>query len=133
MAQQPEPKVDGQVEPVESAEKPLDFWMQKKLDYSTGILKGLSQGDFELIEASARHMWVLNRLEGFVRSRNADYRTHLQTFQQATGELASQAKKKNIDGVTLAYHQLTVSCVRCHQSLREPGDQPKRIITPDIH
>lgn len=109
--------------PVESAEKPLNFWMQKKLDYSTGILRGLSLGDFELIETNAAQMRLLNKIEGFVRSRNPDYRTSVHTFERVTDEVIRQAQKKNIDCVTLAYHQLTTSCVRCHQSLRVPDSE----------
>lgn len=103
----------------ETSDQPLDFWMRKKLDYSTAILRGLSMGDFELIEANANQMRLLNRVEGFVRSRNSEYRDHVRTFERVTDDVIRQAKKQNIDGVTLAYHQLTVSCVRCHQSLRE--------------
>lgn len=55
LAQEPIAKSDPlasqkEAVPVESEEKPLNFWMQKKLNYSTGILRGLSMGDFELIE-----------------------------------------------------------------------------------
>lgn len=103
----------------ETSTKPLDFWMQKKLDYSSAILRGLSMGDFELIETNAKQMRLLNKVEGFVRGRNAEYRTQVHTFERVTDEVVRQAKNENIDGVTLAYHQLTVSCVRCHQSLRE--------------
>ncbi len=128
MAQEPVAKSDRaatqrEAVPVESAEKPLSFWMQKKLDYSTGILRGLSMGNFELIETNAAQMRLLNKIEGFVRSRNADYRTNVHTFERVTDEVIRQAKKKNIDGVTLAYHQLTTSCVRCHQTLREPDGE----------
>jgi hypothetical protein len=108
-----------EVIPRETRKKPLDFWMQKKLDYSTDILRGLSMGDFGLIESNARQMRLLNKIEGFVRGRNAEYRNQVHTFEKVTDEVVRQATKKNIDGATLAYHQLTVSCVRCHQSLRE--------------
>ena len=107
---------------VESEEKPIDFWMEKKLDYSSAILRGLAMQDFDTIQANAQKMRVLNTMEGFVRSRNKEYRKHVNTFQFVTDELINQSKRKNIDGVTLAFNHLTVSCVRCHQSLREDGD-----------
>lgn len=128
VAQEPVVKSDQvathpKTDPVESAEKPLNFWMQKKLDYSTGILRGLSLGDFEIIETNAAQMRLLNKIEGFVHSRNPGYRTNVHTFERVMDEVIRQAKKKNIDGVTLAYHQLTTSCVRCHQTLREPESE----------
>ncbi|MCM2369714.1 hypothetical protein [Aporhodopirellula aestuarii] len=105
--------------PEQADEQQLDFWMQKKLDYSGGILRGLSMGDFDVIETSANQMRVLNRIEGFVRSRHEGYRAHVRSFERVTEEIIRQAEQKNIDGVTLAYHQMVVSCVRCHQSIRE--------------
>jgi hypothetical protein len=118
--------------PIETAEMPLDFWMQKKLEYSTGILKGLSLADYSLIETNAQQMRVLNKIEGFVRSRNPDYRTNLHTFERVTDEIIREAKKENIDGVVLGYHQLTTSCVRCHQTLRESNEKSTQAL-PDIH
>ncbi len=119
---------DDENVPSETAEQPLDFWMQKKLDYSGGILRGLSLGDFDLIEMNANQMRLLNKIEGFVRSRHEGYRGHVRAFERVTEELMRQARKENIDGVTLAYHQLTVSCVRCHQSIRESDfDEPQAV------
>jgi cytochrome c556 len=63
-------------------------------------------------------MRVLGKIEGFVRGRSASYTTHLQTFDLATRELKRNARAKNTEGATLAFHQLTTSCVACHQSLR---------------
>ncbi|QDT11895.1 hypothetical protein [Stieleria marina] len=116
------PAVDrvDKIEETAVDERPLDFWMQKKLDYSSGILKGLALSDFKLIETSAQQMRVLNKVEGFARSRNKNYRLHLRSFERVTDEVIRHAKNQNVDGVALAYNHLTVSCIRCHQSLRKP-------------
>ncbi|MDG2222650.1 MAG: hypothetical protein P8L85_14825 [Rubripirellula sp.] len=99
-------------------DKPVSFWMEKKLEYSQTLLRGLATGDFEAIEKSGRQLSTLNRVEGFVRNRNNNYRSHLNTFQQVCDEIVRQAKKENLEGSTLAFNQLTVSCVNCHRSLR---------------
>ena len=98
--------------------KPTSFWMEKKLAYSQTLLRGLATGDFRAIEMSGRQLSTLNRVEGFVRNRNDDYRAHLNTFQQVCNEIVRQAKKENLEGSTLAFNQLTVSCVNCHRSMR---------------
>ena len=36
--------------------------------------------------------------------------------------LSVKAKAKNIEGVTLAYFEMTMSCVRCHTYVREIRD-----------
>jgi len=102
-------------------EKPTSFWMQKKLEYSERILSGLATEDFEAIRKNASAMQNLNRIEGFVRRRNAkDYRTQLQIFEYANGELIRSANQKNVEGAALAFTQLTLSCVNCHKVIRQP-------------
>ncbi|TWU46147.1 hypothetical protein Poly51_55420 [Rubripirellula tenax] len=124
LAQEPKPIPPESELAMASDDRPLSFWMEKKFEYSTAILKGLSQADFQSIEENARRMRLLSKVEGFVRSRTLGYRANLHTFERVADDVIIQAKKKNIDGVTLAYHQLTVSCVRCHQTLREANSTP---------
>ncbi len=101
------------------SEHSIDFWMEKKLSYSTSILRGLALNDFGMIQTSARQMRLLNKVEGFARGRNPEYRKQVTTFERVTDELIRQAEKKNSDGVAIAFNHLTVSCVRCHEILRE--------------
>ena len=98
--------------------KPTSYWMEKKLDYSQAVLRGLASRDFESIRRNALQLRLLNKVEGFIRRRNPDYRTQVQMFERITAELARQAEHNNIEGVVLAFNQLAVSCVHCHEALR---------------
>ena len=40
-------------------------------------------------------------------------------FQMIADELAEKARQKNLDGATLAYLELTMSCVKCHKLVRD--------------
>jgi len=100
-------------------ERTTSVWMEKKLDYTNGILRGLAMGELEAIRTNAEQLRLLNKVEGFVRNRNPRYRLQLRLFERVTGELVEQAEQENLEGVTLAFHQMTVSCVRCHQTLRD--------------
>ena len=106
-------------------QRPVSFWMERKLDYSQEILRGLAAGDFESIGRSAEQMRLLNKVEGFVRRRNPEYTAHLNTFTRVSRELAKQAEQENIEGATLKFNQLTISCVSCHETIRtsESSDQ----------
>ncbi len=115
IAQQP---VTSTVTP-DTDDKPTSFWMEKKLEYSSAILRGLAVNDFQLLESNARQLQMLNKVEGFIRRRNPEYRKQVEMFERVTDELIRQSERKNSDGVALAFNQLTVSCVRCHQALRE--------------
>jgi hypothetical protein len=108
--------------PEVTQEQPMSFWMDKKLEYSKSLLEHLTKADFAKLEKEANQMRRLGRIEGFVRRRNDDYRVQLRTFDMATTELMRHARRGNIEGATLAFNQLTSSCVACHVLLREGVD-----------
>ena len=104
----------------EGKEQEMNFWMKKKLDYSQNILSGLATADFGAIGKNAESMARLGKLETFIRRSNAEeYRAQLRVFLAANKELTLAAEKKNIDGATLAFTQMMLSCVNCHKALRD--------------
>ena len=107
--QKPDEKID---------DKNPSIWMKKKLDYSQNILAGITAEDFDKIADNARAMKGLGKFEAFVRSRNAAYTRQLQAFEDINDEIIRQADNDNVEGVALAFTQLTVSCVNCHKHLR---------------
>jgi cytochrome c556 len=107
--------------------RPASFWMEQKLRLSSNILESLAHGDFEQMTANAELMLGLNKIESFWRRGEAasEYRAHLGQFALANRRLIRSARKENIEGAALAFNQLTVSCVSCHQHLRADGsDKP---------
>jgi cytochrome c556 len=95
------------------------FWMQKKLEYSEKILAGLATADFEAIGKNARSMNALTQMEKWVRAGLPEYRAQLRIFQNANEQLIEMADAEKLDGATLAYVQLTLSCVNCHKVIRD--------------
>lgn len=103
-------------------EKPLtdaSYWMKRKLELSQDVLQGLALEDYEKISEAARTMDKLNAIESFVRGRNESYKAQLDMFRYANKALIRSAEKQNLDGATLAFNQLTLSCVNCHKQLRD--------------
>jgi hypothetical protein len=96
----------------------FNSWMQEKLENSQAIFAAMAVADFEMIEESSERLSTVGSLEGFVRKGYPGYRTQLSTFQFAVNDIREQAAKKNIEGVALGFHQLTLSCVNCHKQLR---------------
>jgi hypothetical protein len=95
------------------------IWMKRKLEHSQKVFAALAAGDFEQIAASSKSLDTLNTLEKFIRGRNPEYRTQLEIFRYANQQILKQAEAKNLDGATLAFNQLTLSCVNCHRQLRD--------------
>jgi hypothetical protein len=94
-------------------------WMKKKLDHSKGVLSGLTRADFEMIRKNAEAMKVIGYLEEWDRADLPEYKRQLRYFSDANKELIRQANNKNINGATLAYTQMTLSCVHCHNVIRD--------------
>ena len=110
---------EGNAKEIDPNDRPISYWMEKKLEYSQQALKSLATGDLEDVQLNATRMNLLNRVEGFVRRKNPNYQRQLSLFNHVSADLAKQAKDGNIEGATLAFNQLTVSCVKCHQTLRK--------------
>ncbi len=107
-------RVAGAAEPEEPS-----FWMKKKMEYSEKILAGLAKADFEAIEKNAMSMNGLSQIEQWVRASSPGYKSQLTAFRSANKSLIRFAQEEDIDGATLAFMQLTQSCVQCHKLIRD--------------
>jgi hypothetical protein len=106
----------GQDEPA----KKSSVWMKEKLQASQAILAGLASADFQAIGQNATAMDVTEYFEKWQRAAGSPGdRTQLRLFEFANRELIRAAREKNIDAATLAFNQLTVSCVNCHKIVRD--------------
>ncbi|HZZ78661.1 MAG TPA: hypothetical protein VFE62_09090 [Gemmataceae bacterium] len=96
--------------------------MIEKLQNSQKLLEGIAMGKFDKIEKHANELVRISKTAEWLANKQPRYQQFSNEFQQAAENIASKARAKNMDGVTLAYFDLTRSCVRCHQYLREVRD-----------
>lgn len=107
------------VEPKADVKQDKNLWMTKKLELTQEILSALATEDYEAIATKAHQVRRLSTLEGWARRTDAEeYRRQLRIFQRAANSLMREAEEENIDGATLAFTHLTLSCVNCHKHLR---------------
>jgi hypothetical protein len=108
-------------------EQPKDnagsLWMKQKLVASQNLLAGLTKADYPAIEKNAQSMIAVGYLEKWIRADTPEYQTMLRDFLYANKSLTLAAREKNLDGATVAYLQLTLSCVNCHKVVRDPSKQ----------
>jgi len=112
------PSLDGQ-DKVTDKEKAASVWMKAKTEYSSQILLGLTEGDYDKIKTNAKALNVVNFLEAWARAGRPGYQQQVVLFATANQELIRQAEAKNLYGAALAFNQLTISCVQCHRIVRE--------------
>jgi hypothetical protein len=93
-------------------------WMKQKLAASQNVLGGLTKGEYDTIAKNANSMLAIGYLEKWVRADIPEYRKLLKDFEFANKALVEAARDKNLDKATIAYVQLTFSCVDCHKIVR---------------
>ncbi len=74
--------------------------------------------DFDSIKKNAGTIKNLLLDENWMVVQSDEYRRQTLEFRKLVDQIRDAADKKNIDGATLAYVQMTIQCVRCHQALR---------------
>jgi hypothetical protein len=99
--------------------------MQRKLAHAQKVLEGVATEDFDKVAKNAEELkgcvkdatWRIIETEKYV-AFSMDFMGHLDSIQAA-------AKKKNADAAALAYVEMTLTCVKCHQHIRDVrGDAP---------
>jgi hypothetical protein len=96
--------------------------MAEKLKNSQGLLEGLALADYPKITRHAENLLQLSKMAEWMVRRTPRYEMHSNEFRRSAEAIVQKAKDKNIDGVALAYFDMTLSCVRCHQYVREVQD-----------
>lgn len=85
--------------------------MRLKLAHSQQVLEGIVLEDFEMITKHASAMPVLLEDEKWMVFQTPEYRTHSNVFNEVCRDLKKAAERRNIDAATLAYMEMTMSCV----------------------
>ncbi|HVK13588.1 MAG TPA: hypothetical protein VM597_32880 [Gemmataceae bacterium] len=100
--------------------KEPDPLMVAKLKHAQDVLAGITLNDLEKAEKAAEELLRISKAAQMRRPKaTMAYEHHANTFQKGAETLIEKAKARNIDGATLAYVDLTCTCVRCHQYTRE--------------
>lgn len=105
--------------PTLAQNSPVNKLMLEKLQCSQKLLEGIAISDFAKISANAEKLIQLSNTEEWLVLKTPRYEMHSNEFRRTAEALIQKSKAKSIDGVTLAFFEMTMSCVRCHQYVRE--------------
>jgi hypothetical protein len=94
-----------------------DF-MRAKMMYSSNILQGLTNHDFEAVEESANEIVGLTRAEAWLVVKDEAYQEMSEDLRVAAERLKKSAKEKNVEGSTLRFFDMTIKCIDCHEHIR---------------
>jgi hypothetical protein len=102
----------------EPAKKPPTV-MQRKLSNAQLVLEGLAMANFEKIEKGADGLLLCVRDASWRAIKSPKYDAFSNEFQRNLESLKKASNKKNVDAASLAYVEMTLTCVKCHQLLRD--------------
>jgi len=93
--------------------------MKQKLTHAQKLLGALALNDFDAIKENSDRLNDLSKLAAWKLIETPRYENYSDEFQRLTLRMSDQAGKRNLDGVALAYVDMTLTCVKCHQHVRE--------------
>ena len=93
-------------------------FMAQKLDFSRDIVEGLSTENFPLISKASQDLMLLSHEADWNVVTTPEYLKASSEFRETVTRLRDAGKTRNLDAATLAYFEVTLNCVRCHQRLR---------------
>jgi hypothetical protein len=98
--------------------KERNAFMELKLRNAQDVLSGIAVGDYELVKISGQALVRLSKKAEFALGNGLEYQRHSAAFRHAAEAVVQAAEDKNLDGATLAYLQMTLTCVKCQKHLR---------------
>jgi hypothetical protein len=93
--------------------------MGEKLKSSQALIEGLALSDFNKLTENAQELIRISNTEEWVAIKSPKYELFTNDFRRHAEKLIAKAKAKNLDGAALAYFELTMTCIRCHDYVRE--------------
>jgi cytochrome c556 len=96
--------------------------MRQKVAYSQQVLVGITLEDYGVIANNAEKLVQLSNKTNWYSRQVPEYELFLNEFRRNAQELMKAGQQKDLDAASLAYVQMTFSCVSCHKSIRKSSD-----------
>ena len=96
-------------------------FMRTKLMHAQKVLEGIAVENFDQVAKSSQAISLLTLEEQWNVLTTETYLRQSREFRDAADSLTEAAKARNVDAASLAYVDMTLSCVKCHKQLRAKG------------
>ena len=93
--------------------------MRDKLTLMNRVLEGITLGDFNKVEESAKTLGMISKATSWhIAEQTPRYKQLSKNFQEQAADLERHAKEKNEDAATLDLVRMNVTCTNCHRDMR---------------
>ena len=96
----------------------LKKFMRQKLHASNQILEGLCTEDLEMVSDGSDTLMKMSGEEHWRVSNDIMYRRYSTEFMHAVEELQKEAKDNDMNGTSMAWVNVTMKCLKCHEWVR---------------
>lgn len=113
-----EPQDEGNADKKSQPGGDLQKFMRQKLQASNLILEGLCTEDLALVNKGASTLMKMSKEENWRVSNDMMYRRYSKEFGEAVEELQKEATDNDMDGTSMAWVNVTMKCLKCHEWVR---------------
>lgn len=92
--------------------------MKAKLESSQKVLEGIATENFVTVSTHAQKLVALSQVAGWQARQTPEYKQYTAEFRRHAEALQKAARSENVDAASVAWFQLTISCVNCHRHIR---------------
>ena len=114
----PDPQDQGNADKQDEPRKGLSKFMRQKLEASSTVLEGLCTEDLELVSKGSKVLLQMSHEERWRVSADMLYRRYSNEFSSAVEELLKESEDQDMDGTSLAWVNVTMKCLKCHEWVR---------------
>lgn len=100
------------------AEETTRAAMRAKLDFTRGVLEGLTLEKFDLLTTNALQLRAINYTNSYLLVQSPDYAARSTNFIRSVDRMLDAAKAGSLERATAAYGEMTRGCIECHKSFR---------------
>lgn len=102
------------------------MFMRTKLVHAQKVLEGIAKENYDEVAKSSQAISLLTMEEQWNVLTTEEYLRQSRAFREAADALTEAAKSQNMDAASLAYVEMTLSCVKCHKQLRNKAKPAKK-------
>jgi hypothetical protein len=93
--------------------------MRDKLSFASKAIEGLSMEDYDKIAEAGNMMGIISRAASWHIIPTEQYARMSRNFQEQAKDLERHAKEKNLDAAAMDYMRISLTCVQCHNYIRD--------------
>jgi hypothetical protein len=100
--------------------------MRDKLVQMNLVLEGITLDKLDQVEESAEVLGMISRAVSWhIKEPTPQYERMSKNFQEQAVDLARHAKEKNAEAATLDLIRMNLTCMHCHQHMRDIAAKAK--------